>query len=277
MSDGLEETSIPCDIQTLSYSDGQEQYPCAFLLKQKICVCGGEWSVNYGGGEDSGNPALLENQKRAFVTILVASSELDLLSLLSSKQASVNSNWLHKAVSHYLPCCPLLFGSLLFLLRLCEAMKACLPPRENFVHLASRGWPSGFTYLHYAKKHCVHSAFLFTDPRVKGQYLEYCCKGVTDHKWPQSCPCLLRQHTVYKKWWFEKQSLLSIVNYKQWLSLTIDLSIGIIDFTLSPLTPWGFLYIILHVSPTLTLGMKIVNSACMWMTLLASPSSYGTS
>lgn len=26
-----------------------------------------------------------------------------------------------------------------------------------------------------------------------------------------------------KKWWFEKESFLSILNYKQWLSLTMDL------------------------------------------------------
>lgn len=41
MLEDLEETNIPCDIQTLSCSDGQElhsRHPCGFLLKQKVSV-----------------------------------------------------------------------------------------------------------------------------------------------------------------------------------------------------------------------------------------------
>lgn len=94
----------------------------------------------------------------------------------------------------------------------------------------------------------MHSALL-PDPGVKGPYHACYCTSVTGQKWPQSCPWLLRQHTVYQKWWFEKQKPLSILNYKQWLLLTMELSIGFIDSNSSPLAPWGFLYIILQVFP----------------------------
>lgn len=38
--------------------------------------------------------------------------------------------------------------------------------------------------------------------------------------------CLDNRQPI-KKWWFEKESFLSILNYKQWLSLTMDSSIGL--------------------------------------------------